>query len=90
MEPVLVEAPYPDEQQNPIRISTHAGQEMELVLEGDLRLIVDGREVILHEGDCAYFDASLPHGMVAEGKNCKFLAVLVKRPETEQEAGGSL
>lgn len=80
LEPYLVTVPFQAEAQNkPIKISTHKGQEMDFVLEGTLKLYIDGKTEILNEGDCVYYDSSLPHGMIAtNGKECKFLAILAK------------
>lgn len=56
----------------------HPGQEFNMVLEGCMSLIINKKEMILHEGDSIYFDSSLPHGMKAlNGKSVKFLAVIL-------------
>jgi quercetin dioxygenase-like cupin family protein len=39
---------------------------------------VNGKELILEEGDALWFDSSLPHGMKAlDGKTTKFLAIII-------------
>jgi quercetin dioxygenase-like cupin family protein len=59
-------------------MNTHEGQEMDYVLEGTLKIMVNGKTEILNAGDCIYYDSSLPHGMIAvNGKECKFLAILI-------------
>ncbi len=80
IEPYLVTVPYQQEAQDkPIKVSTHSGQEMDFVLEGTLKIYIDGKTEILNEGDCVYYDSSLPHGMIAiNNKACKFLALLAK------------
>ncbi len=57
----------------------HAGQEFNMVLEGTMALYINGKELVLNEGDSIYFDSSLPHGMKAlDNKPVKFLAVVLK------------
>lgn len=76
MEPLLVTAPL--ENGEHIDTSSHEGQEFEYVLEGTLRLIMGGRELLLNEGDCIYFDSTIPHGMRSVGdKEAKMLVVIV-------------
>ena len=58
--------------------SIHAGQEFNMILEGSMVLNINGKELILGEGDSIYFDSSLPHGMKAlNDKPVKFLAVIL-------------
>lgn len=48
------------------------------MIEGSMKLVIDGKELILEEGDSVYFDATKKHGMQAlNGKNAKFLAVII-------------
>ncbi len=60
---------------------SHEGQEFDYVLEGVLRLVLGGNELILMPGDSIYYDSSLPHAMYAVDGDCKFIAVVVKEPE---------
>ena len=54
------------------------GQEFNYVLEGTLKVILNGYEVILSEGDALFFDSSMEHGMKAMGgRTARFLAVIV-------------
>ena len=78
-EPFIVTAPYSAKGQDlPIELSSHEGQEMDLVLSGKLKFAVGGHIEIMEPGDCIYFDAKTPHGMIAiDGQDCKFLAVLI-------------
>ena len=54
-----------------------------LLLRGWYRLSprilqINGKDLILEEGDSIYFDSSLPHGMKAlDGKRVKFIAVVL-------------
>jgi len=62
----------------PIHYNSHAGQEFNLVLEGRMMVSIDGKDLILNEGDSLYFNSKLPHGMKAlDGKTVKFLAVIM-------------
>lgn len=81
IEPYLVTVPYESkEQDQPIKTSTHNGQEMDFVIDGALKMAIDGKTEVLNEGDCIFYDSSLPHGMIAtNGKQCKFLAILVNK-----------
>lgn len=61
-----------------INQNSHSGQEFNMVLEGRLLLNMNGKELILEEGDSIYFDSNLPHGMKAlDGKTVKFLAIII-------------
>lgn len=62
----------------PIHYNSHSGQEFNLVLEGRMMLSIDGKELILNEGDSLFFNSKLPHGMKAlDGKTVRFLAVIM-------------
>lgn len=74
MEPFIVTI---DPSQKKLNLNHHPGQEFNYMLSGSMSLTVDGQTAVLNEGDCVYFDASKPHGMVAEGdKPVKFLAII--------------
>ncbi len=58
--------------------NTHEGQEFNYVLSGRMLIQINGKDMILNEGDSIYFDSSLPHGMQAlDGKEVKFLAIIL-------------
>ncbi len=74
-EPFLVTV-EPDDA--PVSFNYHPGQEFNYVLEGTLKVIVDGHEIILKEGDSLYFDSGYNHGMKAmDNKPAKFLAIII-------------
>jgi transcriptional regulator with XRE-family HTH domain len=76
MEPFLLTvAPGPDAA--PIPLDSHPGQEFEYVLDGTLKMVVGGHEVVLGPGDSIYFDSSHPHGVAAIGGTAKFVAVIL-------------
>ncbi len=75
--PFIVTVEPKDDNKAP-SFNTHAGQEFNLILEGELKLFFDKKEIILHEGDSIYFDPTHPHAMLAmNGKACKFLATII-------------
>lgn len=78
-EPFLVETPGNLESSGQeIVCRGHSGQEFDYVLEGRLRFRIADHETVLEVGDSVYYDATLPHGMVAEGAGCTFLAVVIR------------
>ncbi len=84
-EPFIVTAPYIDDQA-PIHLSTHPGQEFDYVIEGKLKIQLGDKVEILGAGDSVYYDSGHPHGMVAaDGKPCIFLAVVMKPGAEEHE-----
>ena len=61
-----------------IHYNKHNGQEFNLVLEGRMLINIEGKEIILNQGDSIYFNSKLPHGMKAlDGKTVRFLAVIM-------------
>ena len=44
----------------------------------ETKYVVDGKEMVLEEGDSVYFDATKQHGMQAlNDKKAKFLAIII-------------
>ena len=82
-QPLYVEAVYSDEAQNkPIEVTTHTGQECDIVLKGKLKVRVGEHTEVLSEGDSIYYDSSTPHGMIAvDGKDCIFYAIVLNPVE---------
>ena len=74
-EPFLVTV-EPDDNKE-IHFNSHPGQEFDYIIEGTLKIVYDGKEMVLEEGDSLYFDALKPHGMKAlGGREVKFLAII--------------
>lgn len=68
----------PKPEDTPVQFNSHQGQEFNLVVEGRLLLNINGKELILNQGDSLYFNSALPHGMLAlDGKPVKFLAIIM-------------
>ncbi|MCL2748363.1 MAG: cupin domain-containing protein [Oscillospiraceae bacterium] len=75
MEPLLVTV---DESPDAPKLVTHAGQEFNYILEGIIELLFDEKRVMLHPGDCVYFNAAHPHGQRAVGGVSRFLTVITE------------
>jgi len=76
-DPFIVTVDYKAED-IPMHLNTHNGQEFNYVLEGCLLLSINGKELVLNEGDSIYFDSGKKHGMKAlNGKPVKFLAIIL-------------
>ena len=61
-----------------INYYSHTGQEFNYIIKGSLKLILEGKEIILNEGDTIYFDSSIKHSMFAmNSKYVKFIAVVL-------------
>ncbi len=65
-EPFLVKFPYREEEQNtPIKLSSHNGQEFDVIVKGSLKVQVGKHVEILNEGDSIFYNSLIPHGMIA-------------------------
>ena len=86
-QPYSVRYEYDIAQQNkPIHLSTHAGQEFDFVVSGKLKVQVGAHTEVLEEGDSIYYDSSTPHGMIAvDGKACEFIAVVLAGDKEKEE-----
>ncbi len=61
-----------------VSFNSHPGQEFNFLLEGKMKFFIGAKEMLLEPGDSIYFDAGLPHGMLAmENKTAKFLAIIL-------------
>ena len=85
-EPFYVTARYREEEQNePIHLSTHKGQEFDYVIKGSMKVQLENHIEILNEGDSIYYNSIHGHGMIAiNGEDCEFLAVVMKREGTRK------
>jgi transcriptional regulator with XRE-family HTH domain len=79
-EPFVVTAPFRAEEQDaPIALSKHVGQELDYVVSGRLKFAYENHTVELGPGDTVYYDSGRGHGMIATGgAPCTFLAVVLK------------
>ena len=87
-EPLYVVSDYDEAAQDAdIELTTHEGQECDIVVKGALKVQVGDHFEILHEGDSIYYDSSTPHGMIAvEGADCIFYAIVLN-PGSEPVSG---
>ncbi|MCQ2482877.1 MAG: AMP-binding protein [Clostridia bacterium] len=78
-EPFLVVAPYSEEALNPpYKLVTHAGQELNIVKKGTLKVMIGDTYEILHEGDSIFFSSTTPHNEFAiGGEDCEFYAIIL-------------
>jgi transcriptional regulator with XRE-family HTH domain len=61
-----------------LKTYSHRGQEFNYVLSGRLKIVIDGHELVLEQGDSVYFDSGKEHAMTALGdSSATFLAVTV-------------
>ena len=82
-EPFFVTMPYSEEEQKlPIKLSTHAGQEFDIVVKGAMKMQIGDHIEVLHKGDTIYYNSGIPHGMIAaEGEDCKIYALVLRGSE---------
>ena len=73
-----------------IELTTHEGQECDIVIRGQMKIQIGSNSEILNPGDCIYYDSSTPHGMIAVGgEDCAFYAMVLSNSaarEGEQAA----
>jgi len=85
-EPYWVRYEYSSEQQNkPIHLTKHEGQEFDLVLSGKLKVQIGEHVEVLEPGDTIFYNSSTPHGMIAVGgEDCVFCAVVLSGKDDEE------
>ncbi len=76
-EPFIVTVEY-DGKLEGKKAHSHEGQEFDYVLEGHMKIELEGNEVYLGPGDSIYYDSSLAHAMYAVEKDARFIAVVIK------------
>ncbi|MBQ8897257.1 MAG: AMP-binding protein [Clostridia bacterium] len=78
-EPFLVKFPYLEEEQNaPIKLNSHNGQEFDVIVKGKLKVQVGEHVDVLSEGDSIFYNSLIPHGMIAVSEGgCEFHAVVL-------------
>ena len=88
-EPLFVRAEYSSAAQHEeIPLTTHEGQECDLVIKGRLKVQVGAHTEILGEGDSIYYDSGTPHGMIAVGgQDCEFYAIVLNPAEYAAHIG---
>ena len=78
-EPLYVRSIYDEEAQHrDIELTSHAGQECDIVVSGNLIVQVGEHKELLGPGDTIYYDSGTPHGMIATGgTDCVFYAIVL-------------
>ena len=86
-EPLFVHSVFNvDAQLKPIEVTTHEGQEFDIVIKGYLKVQLGSHTEILGPGDTIYYNSSTPHGMIAtNGSDCDFYAIVLT-PEGDSAA----
>ena len=76
IEPLLVT--IEPEENKKMSLVTHPGQEFNYVLEGRIKIILGGTEIVMSQGDSIYFDPTIPHGQTAmDDAPGKFLTIIL-------------
>ena len=74
MDPYILTIPHTLKQP---ALLQHEGEEMMFVVRGRFKVFLGETELILKQGDCLYFDSSIPHHGISLGKKeAKVLVVL--------------
>lgn len=83
-EPFYVKMPWSQtDEKGTIKQSTHVGQELDIIIKGQMKIQIGSHVEYLSEGDTVYYNSATPHGMVAVGgQDCEFYAVILKGSET--------
>ncbi len=78
-EPLFVRVSYSEKAENSgIELTTHAGQECDIIIEGHLKVQIGDHQEVLGPGDSIYYNSSSPHGMIAvNGQDCLFYAIVL-------------
>ena len=89
--PLYMKVKYrPEAETEEIPLTTHEGQECDIVIRGQLKIQIGEHSEILNPGDCIYYDSAKPHGMIAVGgEDCAFYAIVLSNSaarEGEQKA----
>jgi len=78
MEPYILTLPVKPKQ---VPLFQHDGEEMLFVLKGTMKFFHGDQEFIAEEGDCLYFDASVPHHGICQGKKEVKCLMVIYTPE---------
>ncbi len=82
-EPLFVHSTFDEKAQlRPMEVTTHEGQECDIVINGNLKVQIGDHTEILGPGDSIYFDSTVPHGLLAtNGADCEFYAIVLTPDE---------
>ncbi len=83
-EPFHVKIPYCHMEEP--SFSSHAGQELDIVIKGRLKIRINDRTEILEAGDSIYYNSGEPHALTAlSEEGVEIYAVVMKGTATEKE-----
>ena len=83
-EPFHVKIPYTDGEPS---FSSHAGQEMDIVISGRLKIRINDKTEILSPGDSIYYNSTAPHALCAMDKEgCEIYAIVMRGNDAFQNA----
>ena len=87
-EPLYVRSRYDEAaQEKDIELTTHEGQECDIVIEGNLLVQIGDHKEVLGPGDSIYYNSDTPHGMIAvNGKDCVFYAIVLRSDYKGEQA----
>lgn len=87
-EPLYVQSIYDESAQSrDIELTTHAGQECDIVIDGHLMVQVGEHKELLGPGDSIYYNSDTPHGMIAvNGRDCTFYAIVLRGDDSTAES----
>ncbi|MCR4790340.1 MAG: XRE family transcriptional regulator [Treponemataceae bacterium] len=74
-DPFIVTVPF--DKNAEIHFNSHPGHEFNYMISGKMKIVIDGKEMLLESGDSIYFDGTKKHGMIALEENTKFLAMII-------------
>ncbi len=88
-EPLYVNCKYdPEAERKEIELTTHDGQELDLIISGTMKVQIGSHIEILTAGDSIYYDSSTPHGMIAVGGgDAEFYAIVLAGGKGEAAIG---
>ena len=78
MEPYILTLPVKPKQ---VPFFQHKGEELLFVLEGTMKFFHGDQEFVVEQGDCLYFDASIPHHGICQGKKQAKCLMVIYTPE---------
>ena len=83
-EPFFVKIPYNESAlSKPLHMASHRGQELDIVIKGCAKFFIGDHTEVLDEGDCIYYDSSVPHDVVAMGGADAEIYAVVMNPAAD-------
>ena len=87
--PLFVTCAYDETAQSKdIELTTHEGQECDIVVKGQIKVQIGEHSEILGPGDSIYYDSSTPHGIMAVGGTDASFYAIVLSPDAGVTTAG--